>query len=446
VSTASRPRPRRNAQRKASYAMVLALFASLTVSALSAAPATASGSRTIATAIEPATTYLQLDNETSLSYADRWQTGDRICVIYRPPDILFPLTIDSLICNLTTFTGSTITATLRAQVFSVAVGGPSNLLASGPPSDIEVGATAWVQRWAELGFGQKVTIREPQAIGLAIEYLGGAAGSTPSLVIDSSAHIPHDRIFYQSAGAEWREHYDYAWIEPESIGYPMIRAWTSTFDATTVEAEANAMLSSGQPDTIVEVGSYLVVGDLSPGWGNLRSLVRFPVPEAPYSEARPVDAAMRLWRYNEVTHTLPFTMEVCMATADWQESTATWSTIADRHSASVSTAIVPGQPAGEAPADHHLYASVLGPAAEWITGEEPNRGFMLIGGEDLGFTPKRFRSRSCSLAHQRPQLIVKWSQLAVATSTPTTTPSPSPTASVPDRSGLYMPLIVKRGP
>ena len=432
-------------KRTVCYATVLALLASLSLSAFPAPPAIAAVPGTTTTALDAATTYLQLDNDTSQSYADRWQDGDRICVIYRPPDILFPLTIDSLICKLTTYAGSTSAVTLRAQVLSVASGQPSGLLASSPSYQIEVGATAWIQRWAEIGLDQQVTIDEPQPIALAIEYLSGASGSTPSLVIDASVHIPSGNAFYQSAGAAWREHYDYTWLEPERTGYPMIRAWTSTADATIVAAQGNAMLSSGQPDTVLEVGNYVIVGDLGPGWGDLRSLVRFAEPVAPAPDLRPVDAAVRLWHYDEVTHTVPLTMEMYLATTSWAEESATWGNVGESYGDLVSVATVPGQSSTASPADHRVYMDALGPATDWFDGTTPNHGVMLIGGENWADSAKRFRSRFCSREHQRPQLIVKWSKPVVPTTTPTVTPSPSPTTSLPDWWDLFVPLITKKG-
>jgi hypothetical protein len=165
---------------------------------------------------------MQLSNDNGTAeYYHTWQAGDMVGAVLTPnPDWSYPIQVDSVEVLLYQFPGAASSATVRAHVYSTINGEPGVLLGSSAPTII---TTFW-STWASISLASaKVTLSSPDPFMVAIEYTAGASGSIPSMLTDSQNDIASGRNFYsRDSGATWYEHYDF-WVEPEDVGYNMIR-------------------------------------------------------------------------------------------------------------------------------------------------------------------------------------------------------------------------------
>jgi len=375
---------------------------------------------------------LQRDADIACGYTPDWKGGDQLGVVLQASSLQYPLTIQSVVCYLFNFLPYTNTVSLCAHVYSLLDGHPEVLLASSSPYTFSLALSSTL--WVDLPLSEAMSVASPRPFFVVVEYLGGTEGQTPSVVRDISTEIPEGLCYYQTAPGIWREHYAF-WPEPTEMGFSMIRAWADTAggpgDETVSEPEADAFLAAGYPRSTFGVQEYLLVGD-DPLSGDTRALLRFPLPQAPVAGATPLAATLRLFRYSEVTRTLPLTVTAYRITSTWDESSATW----NAHSASYAE----GYGSGQVPAQHpqptptrgyFLCLDVSGLVQKWLQGV-PNDGLMLIGDEDVSSSAKRFYSHELATDREkRPRLIVKWA-LPAPTQTlfATQPPTPSPTATV----------------
>ncbi len=375
---------------------------------------------------------LQRDTNIAYGYTTGWKAGDQLGVVLQASSLQYPLTVQSVECYLFNFSGYTNTVTLRGHVYSLLDGRPGVLLRSSSPYTFTLALDSALS--VSLPLTETASIAFPQPFLVAIEYVSGTEGQVPSVVSDISTGIPRGVCYYQVAPGVWREHYA-LWPDPSEVGFSMIRAWADTTggpgDETISEPEADAFLAAGFPRSAFGVQEYLLVGD-DPLSGDTRALLRFPLPQAPVAGATPLAATLRLFRYSEVTRTLPLTVTAYRITSTWDESSATW----NAHSASYAE----GYGSGQVPAQHpqptptrgyFLCLDVSGLVQKWLQGV-PNDGLMLIGDEDVSSSAKRFYSHELATDREkRPRLIVKWA-LPAPTQTlfATQPPTPSPTATV----------------
>lgn len=367
---------------------------------------------------------LQRDTNIAYGYTTGWKAGDQLGVVLQASSLQYPLSIQSVDCFLFNFSGYTNTVSLRGHVYSLLDGRPGMLLKSSSPYTFTLALNSILS--VSLPLSEAASVAFPQPFLVAIEYVSGAEGQIPSVVSDISTEIPRGSCYYQVAPGVWREHYA-LWPDPSEVGYSMIRAWANTSggpgDETVSEPEADAFLAAGFPRSAFGVQEYLLVGDYDSTSGDTRALLRFPLPQAPVTGASPVAATLRLFRYGEVTRTLPLTVTAYRVTSTWGESSAAWST----HSASFAEAYGSGQvpaqhPYPEPTRNYFLHLDVGGLVQNWLQGV-PNYGLILIGGEDVPSSAKRFYSRELATgSEKRPRLIVKWALPA-----PTETPSPTNT-------------------
>ena len=265
----------------------------------------------------------------------------------------------------------------------------------------------------------------PQPFLVAVEYKSGNIGETPSIVSDISTDIPVGLAFYQVTPGVWLEHYERWDEEPEENGYSMIRAWVNTSggpsDKTVLDASADALLVSGQPETPLGTQAYLQVGSREAAFGNQRSVLRFSMPVAPIAGAVPAEATLRLYNYKAISQTVPITITTHTVNEAWDEASVTWATHAESYTGVYGMGRIPSRDASRPARDRMVDFDVSG----WLQ-SEPNYGIMLIGGEGTQDSMKWFRSRERSSVEERPKLIIKW-DLPDATATPTLTRTPTTT-------------------
>ena len=386
----------------------------------------------------PARTLLQVDSNVGSHYSTYWKAGDQLAVVLQGHRILYPLRVHSLGCYLFFYEGSMNAVQLQGHVYALSDGAPGAHLGSSAIVDVNLGDPPSRQKWVSLDFSEAgVEIGHPQAFLVAIEYMSGNAGETPSLVIDNSANIPHGICYYQTEPGVWQEHYDFGWENAAGTGYTMVRAWVETPTTTASEPIADAMLFSGQPMLVQGTRSYLLVGNRGAAWGNLRSMLRFPEPSAPLEGATPVAATLSLYHYAAVTQTVPLTITVHRVTDPWDETNAGWFTHSNSYAEAYGSTTIPARDAPLPWVDQLLHMDVTDLVTSWLESVFPDYGMMLTGGEDVPESCKWMRSREWDTKEQRPRLLIKWAQ---PTPTPTITPTPTAT---PVMEYLSLPFIRK---
>ena len=382
----------------------------------------------------PADTLLQLDTNYSGSYCTSFKAGDQVGVVLQASSLQYPLVVRSIVSNIYCFAPSMTTVRLRGHVYAMDGGTPGTLLGSSEVIDEDLGQIG-VERWVSFDLSAaSVQISDPRPVLVAVEYVSGTEGQTPSIVSDVSIAIPRGLCYYQEESGLWREHYDH-WRDASRIGYSMIRAWVETSggpsDETSVEPIADAILLSGFPTLAQGSQGYLQVGDHGPVWGDVRSMIRFPSPSAPVAGATPIAASVRLYHHQAVSQTVPLTITVHRVTQEWDEASATWSRHSDHYTDTYGSVVIPGRDASEAWVDRMLHVDVTRLLTECLQGAFPDHGLMLIGGEDTPDTCKWFRSREWRIEDQHPRLVIRWAL-----------PEPTPT-STPATRKLFLPLIQK---
>ncbi len=161
------------------------------------------------------------------AYYTEWQAGDIIGTVLTPPSDLYHVKIESVMVVLwNDFPGAGSQAVVRAKIYSVRDGEPYALLGASGAYTITQFLT-----WKSIDISDlDITIFSSDSFMVAIEYLSGTAGSTPSTLLDTHTNIPQNRNFYYYSG-QWYEHYS-LWGNPEARGYNMIRATIKTNVAT----------------------------------------------------------------------------------------------------------------------------------------------------------------------------------------------------------------------
>ena len=392
-------------------------------------------------------TRLVLQRDTGIQYnvADGWKAGDRLGVVLEASLLQYPLTVEAVQAYVSRWSSphgdSADSVRIRGHVYRLTAGQPSELLGSSAVVTVDLsGADPWARTWQELPLETPVVLSTPQAFLAVVEYVDGSPGSTPSVVIDASDHIDAGVCFFHLGAGGWLEHYDVAWRNADDVGYQMIRARVDTSggpgDRTMLLATEDTFLASAIDVPGLDLQPYLLVGYDGPQWGNLRALLRFPLPEAPVVSASIEQAALRLYHYEELSSTVPIEITAHRVTEPWSADGATWDACASGHAEGYGVAQIPACPADQR-RKHILYFDLTDLVRKWIDGVYENLGVMLIGGEDTVGSAKRLRSADAASRPEaeHPQLLLSWAlpsptPSCTPTSSPSATPTPTPTASV----------------
>lgn len=161
---------------------------------------------------------VQLANDSGVgeSYYVGWRDGDIVGAVLTPdPGWYYPVEVESVEVALYQFSGAWGYAMVKAHVYSIVDGLPGQLLGSSETVQVEV----FYPEWASISL-TNVTLGN-QSFMVAIEYVAGAGGSTPAVLLDDQDNIPVGKNFYYWPPT-WHEHYDF-WVDPEVGGYNMIR-------------------------------------------------------------------------------------------------------------------------------------------------------------------------------------------------------------------------------
>ena len=163
------------------------------------------------------------------------------------------------------FAGAASSAQVRAVVYSIGADGyPDIMLAHTQPVTI----TTFYPEWVSIPLTHTylfMTDSDPFLVG--VEYVDGAEGTVPSILMDSSTAIPTNRNFYsQDCGDSWVEHYDW-WADPSNVGYNMIRATVET-NATLIPGltARGALPGTGKQYALARTADgrvHLIYADLS---------------------------------------------------------------------------------------------------------------------------------------------------------------------------------------
>lgn len=392
---------------------------------------------------------LQLGTDIAHRAILSWEAGDRIGVVLEGSSLQYPLAVNEAEVYLVTLDGWPANVDVRFHVYAMEGSTPGALLGSSAIATLTLpeprpGSTS--AAWFTVAFDTPIELATPQPFLLAIEYMTGAVGGTPSVLIDLSNEIPRDLCFYAD-GAAWDEHYERVWQKADGsplaageVGYPMMRAGLETSggpsDSTVTMAEADTWLSSAWPQGEIVDGfaSVFWVGH-APASGDTRGLIRFANPEPPIVGATPVAATLRLFQANAITATVPLTITTYRMTEDWYEPVTGWVTHAQSFAEAYGSDTVPAKDIDTIWNRHLLEFDVGELVIAWLNGQYENRGIMLIANpEGVIDGRKELRSRdavSTSSQPELPRLLVEW-QLPEATpiGTPPHTLTPTPTKTV----------------
>lgn len=381
---------------------------------------------------------LMVDTNIGYGYRETWREGHQLGAVLRASSHQYPLTVRSIECYISRFPGSMSMVRLQGHVYAMVGGVPGGLLGSSDPVEVGLGGGSWDAKWVSLDVSDAdVRLAEPAPFLVVVEYADGKQGQTPSIISDVSTDIAQGACYYRMTPGSWTEHYDF-WGDASEVGYSMVRAIVDTSggpsDRVMLEALADAALASGQPTLGQGELPYLQVGARDPVIGNLRSVIRYPLPEAPVEGADVLSADVRLYHYHEVTTTVPLTLTAYRVTDPWDEASATWLTNSATYGEAYGTAEIPARDPSLGSRDRLVYVDVTGLLQGWLQETFANYGLVLIGGEDSLDSCKWFRSREHEDVDERPKLIVKW-----ALTSPTVSPPPTP-----DSGQLFWPLVMRR--
>lgn len=165
---------------------------------------------------------LSNDNGTAEGFNGDWQAGDRVGAVLTPnPAWSYPVKVNSVEFMLHRFTGAANSATVRLHVYSLVGGRPGTLLGSSALTTINT----FYPNWTSIDLASaNIMLPSADPFMVAMEYLAGTSGTTPSTLTDSQNNITPGKNFYSLDGGDtWKEHYDF-WVDPQNVGYNMFRA------------------------------------------------------------------------------------------------------------------------------------------------------------------------------------------------------------------------------
>ncbi len=171
---------------------------------------------------------IQLRNDSGIAegYNTGMAEGYVVGAVLLGGDELFPMAVHSVQALFyRNFPYADPTAYVRAVIYHIGPDGrPAERLGESLPATI----STFYPTWVSLSLIAPVFLTEPQPFLAGIEYLGGDKGSTPCILTDDSSNIPIGKSFYSRDGGQtWIEHYNF-WLNPQAVGYDMIRATVET--------------------------------------------------------------------------------------------------------------------------------------------------------------------------------------------------------------------------
>jgi M6 family metalloprotease-like protein len=183
------------------------------------------------------------DNGSPVGYSSNYQAGYLVGEVLAPDWTQYPIKLQSASFLLYRFAGAVASVTVRIRVYAIDAGLPDLQLGQSDP----VNVTTFYPNWMTIDLSPyNIVINNPDPFMVVVEYLDGTAGTTPSVLLDSSAPIPVGRNFYNQDGStNWIEHYNY-WAAPSQVGYNMIRATGCTvFGGTPAPSPTASRTPSG---------------------------------------------------------------------------------------------------------------------------------------------------------------------------------------------------------
>jgi len=170
------------------------------------------------------------DNGAVASAFNGWRAGYMAASIFYPDSMTYPIQVKTGTFWLYNFAGVS-SVTVRIRLYAVTPDMRLTLLAITSPFAI---TSPWFYpNSITVDFsGANILIHSPDNFMVAVEYMDGSAGSTPSIINDSSTNIPTYRNIYSpDGGANWYDHYGF-WpafgINPATKGHNLIRASIQT--------------------------------------------------------------------------------------------------------------------------------------------------------------------------------------------------------------------------
>jgi len=193
------------------------------------------------------------DNNVASTYFDGWQAGDIAASMFYPDSMDYPVQVERAIFWLDDF-ASTGSVTVRVRVYAVTPDLQMTLLELTNPFVVSGGNFFPNAVVVDLT-GANVLIHSPDTFLIGVEYVDGVAGSTPSILTDSSTNIDAERNFYSlDSGSSWQEHYDF-WptvgVDPTLKGYNMIRASVRTNASIPQAVQGLSAQASGANDLVL---------------------------------------------------------------------------------------------------------------------------------------------------------------------------------------------------
>lgn len=193
---------------------------------------------------------VQNDNNVASAFFDGWQAGDVVAAMFYPDATDYPVQVEQAVFWLYDF-ASAGSVTVRVRVYAVRPNLQMTLLALTDP--FVVSGTGFFPNAVVVDLsGADIFIHAPDRLLIGVEYVDGVAGSTPSILTDSSTNIVAERNFYSlDGGGSWYEHYEF-WPtvggDPAATGYNMIRASVRTNASTPQAVQGLSAQASGAND------------------------------------------------------------------------------------------------------------------------------------------------------------------------------------------------------
>jgi RHS repeat-associated protein len=213
---------------------------------------------------------------------------------------------------------------------------------------------------------------------------------------------------------------DQRWLASPERKYPVVIDPTVSIQPVPTDAE-DVQIYSGAPTTNYNNTYQLKVGtDTSDAY---RTLVQFPLTGVPSGT---VLSSASLQLYYDQTHTTwqyDVPMEARRVTASWADSSATWSSMNTKY-AEAGTA---GTTKLAAKSSVWSTFNVLNIAQAWLTGTQPNYGFMVKAVDEATkgrggpiYEASQYAYMNAGRTDNVPKLVLSWGRPGVTLASPTT--------------------------
>ena len=167
---------------------------------------------------------LSNDNDTPAGVSPLTQSGDVYGAVLTPDASMYPLRVLSVEFVLFRLPDWVDSVDVRVCIYAMDNSIPDTQLGCSAPTTV----TTFYPTFVSIKLPSEIILNSPDSFMAAVEFVTGAEGTTPSILLDTNTNILQGKNFFSTdGGSTWVEHYDF-WAEPDQAGYNMIRATVET--------------------------------------------------------------------------------------------------------------------------------------------------------------------------------------------------------------------------